>query len=172
LQRCRDDGKIQYIGCCNLTKELIDEANKSDSLESIQSLFNIVERGNAALLRNCFYLNMGCLIYGVLARGLFTGKYDRNFQFGENDTRFRDDRFKGEKLVRNLLVVDHLKKLGSLYRKSPAQVAVRWALDLPFVTCAILGIKDGGQVIENMRDCDWILDRDDWLSLDHLIDEL
>lgn len=170
LQRCRDEGKVQYIGCCNLTKELIKEANKYGSLASIQALFNVVERGNAALLRYCFHLNMGSLIYGVLGRGLFTGKYDRSSQFGENDTRSRDESFKGEKLMRNLLVVDQLRKLGNFYRKSTTQVAVRWALDLPFVTCAIIGIKNESQVEENVGGGDWNLDPANRLNLDYLID--
>jgi aryl-alcohol dehydrogenase-like predicted oxidoreductase len=167
LSRCRDAGKIRYIGCSNLPLALIDAARKIDCLISIQSQFNVTQRQNEDLLRDCFVArNMGVLVYGVLARGLFSGKYDSKSQFGENDTRAVDENFQGEKLTRNLLLVKELQKLGVFYEKSAAQIAMRWTLDSPFVTSALVGMKNVDQLVENIGALGWRLEEGDCKFLD------
>jgi aryl-alcohol dehydrogenase-like predicted oxidoreductase len=167
LSRCRDAGKIRYIGCSNLPLALIDAARKIDCLISIQSHFNVVQRQNEDLLRDCFISrSMGVLVYGVLARGLFSGKYDLKSQFGENDTRAIDGNFQGEKLTLNLSLANKLKKLGVLYQKSAAQIAIRWTLDAPFVTSALVGMKNMDQLVENIGALGWCLEEGDCKFLD------
>jgi aryl-alcohol dehydrogenase-like predicted oxidoreductase len=166
LERCREAGKIKHVGCCNFPLELIRKARKSCELVSTQSLFNLSHRDNEATLGDCSSsMRMSVFVYGVLARGLFSGKYDSNSKFGEDDTRAKDKDFSGEDLRRNLNIVEALKVLAEKHNKSPAQVAIRWVLDLPFVTCALVGAKTAVQVKENCGSVGWMLDESERQSL-------
>ncbi len=166
LMRCREQGKIRYIGCSNFDLGLVGEANDIADLASVQSLFNVAERQNEKILRACFdRYGIGSLAYGVLARGLFSGKYDRNSRFSKGDTRSQDVGFSGEKMGNRLKIFDKLSEIGGHYGKSPIQVAIRWVLDAPFITSAIVGLKTAAQLDENAAALGWSLDNAHWLSL-------
>ena len=159
LLTCRDQGKIKFIGCSNFSEGQLEDSNLYDQVISIQSEYSVTKRRNGALLQKCYQsFDMGVIIYGVLARGLFSGKYNSNSIFYENDTRSKDEEFRGRKLEKNLLKVNQLKEIARRYGKSPAQVAIRLALDQPFVTSGILGMKTIDQVKENAGAIGWTLD--------------
>jgi myo-inositol catabolism protein IolS len=169
LLRCREEGKIKYIGCCNLAADRIKTARTAGEMVSVQTLFNIIERENGALLRDCSGVyHMGTIVYGALMRGLFSGNYGVEAVFGEKDTRSVDDNFRCPKLGNNLCIVEQLKKLGRNYKKSSAQVALRWVLDSPFITSIIVGAKSAKQVIDNAGAVGWQLTDDHWRFLDEL----
>jgi len=138
-------------------------------MTAIQSLFNVIQRENESLLRDCTNLfHMGTLSYGALAGGLFSGKYDEKSAFGVNDILSIDENFKGSRLSQNLLFVEKMKEIGRYYDKSSAQVALRWVLDSPFITSIIVGSKSAKQVIENAGAVGWQLADEHWRLLDNL----
>ena len=166
LEKCQKAGKVRYIGCSNFSSKLVLEANKVQRLQSIQLLYSFAQRDWEAEIRKCFNrLKMGVIVYGVLGRGLFSGKYDLNAKFGQYDTRARDEDFQGQKFEKNLELVNILKKLGMRYGKTPSQVAIRWVLDNPCVTCALTGIKRPEQIAENTAAVGWKLLQEDWEML-------
>ena len=61
----------------------------------------------------------------------------------------------------NLKLVDKLKKIGDNYGKTPAQVAIRWILENPFVDCALTGITKPKEIVENSGAMNWKLSRKD-----------
>ena len=69
---------------------------------------------------------------GKLGQGILTGKYTKeNVCFESNDRRSRDIyvNFHGEKLMKNLEIVEHMKEIAEKYEKSVAAVAIRYILD-------------------------------------------
>lgn len=158
LRKCQEEGKIRHIGCSNFSMELILEASKTHRLESNQLLYNLAHRNSEKEISRCAEeLEMGILAYGALARGLFSGRYRLGASFGDNDTRGRDEEFRGEAFRKNLHWVDRLKEIGLAYGKSPSQVAIRWVLENENVTCAIVGAKNGMQIEENIGALGWRL---------------
>lgn len=169
LERCRESGKIRYAGCCNFPIELIEAAGSSDDLVSVQALYNIKKRENEKTMEECFYgRQMGVVAYEVLGRGLFSGKYVTTSSFGEKDTRSRDPEFIEEELERNVEISRVIAEVGSRYGKSAAQTAIRWALEKPFLTCALVGAKTQVQVEENAGAIGWSLDEEDLEILNSL----
>jgi aryl-alcohol dehydrogenase-like predicted oxidoreductase len=167
LEKCREAGKIKHIGCCNLSLELIKEATCSGKLVSVQTLYNVKRRENEGTLRKCFYgLGMGAITYEVLGRGLFSGRYGKSVSFGKNDTRTKEPEFYEDNLDANLNIGGLLAKVGERYGKSAAQVAIRWTLDKPFVTCALVGAKTPEQVEENVASVGCSLTEEDLEILD------
>ena len=162
LKKCQESGKIRYIGCSNITCELVKEMFKTHRIESIQFRYSVIYKDlETDMLRCIEKMNMGAIAYGVLLRGLLSGKYRINCKFKDNDTRKSDEDFKGEKLRRNFIVIDALKCVAERYNKTPSQVAIRWVLDNPAVTCALSGIKKAEQIVENSGALGWKLNEED-----------
>ncbi|MFB3883616.1 MAG: aldo/keto reductase [Thermodesulfobacteriota bacterium] len=158
LRKCQEAGKIQHIGCSNFSSDLILEFLSVKPMESLQTLFNMIENDSEPeILRLSNELRIGVIVYGVLARGLLTGKYGRDSKFGEGDTRSRDQNFQGKRLKAFLRVAEELKRIGLLYYKTPSQVAIRWVLENEHITCALTGIKDSKQVEDNVQALGWRL---------------
>jgi aryl-alcohol dehydrogenase-like predicted oxidoreductase len=172
LARCRDSGKIRYIGCCSLPSSLMDEACAFDELVSMQALYNIKRRENEKTMENCYFsCQIGVVAYEVLGRGLFSGKYGINSRFGDRDTRSRDPQFRGNELENNLEILQALTEVGRRYSKSAAQSAIRWVLEKPFVSCALVGAKSPFQVEENAGALGWSLDQMDLRCLNRIAGE-
>ena len=70
---------------------------------------------------------------GSLGQGILTGKYSRESRFGANDRRSREVyvNFHGEKLERNLRIVEVLRRISEAHGRSVAACAIRWILDTP-----------------------------------------
>lgn len=171
LEKCKQAGKIRYIGCSNFTYDLLLKASEVYRLESLQCEFNLMQKKQESEIKKCYNtLKIGIIAYGVLARGIFSGKYNSESSFDINDTRGRDENFYGEKLKRNLIIVNELKRISSFYKKTPSNVAIRWVLDVPVITSAIIGMKTDKQVVENSSALDWYLEKKDWKYLSKIAD--
>jgi aryl-alcohol dehydrogenase-like predicted oxidoreductase len=163
LEKCQKAGKIRHIGCSNFPYDLVLEANKTHRLRVIELMYSFAQRDLEADIKRSFEeLEMGTIAYGVLGRGLFSGKYDANAKFGRCDSRSRDENFQGEKLQNNLDIVRVLKKVADKYDKTPSQVAIRWVLDNPCLTCALTGARRPEQIVDNAGALGWNLQEKDW----------
>ncbi len=170
LLKCRDAGKILHIGCCNFSKELILRASNINRVESYQCLYNLTKRQHENIIKySSEELGISVLAYSVIGRGVFSAKYNKNSQFGENDTRINDPDFHGAQYDRNILIAEKLSEIGKKYGKSPVQVAIRWVLENFNVTCAITGSKTSEQISENVGSVGWSLEQSDMELNDSMI---
>ena len=109
---------------------------------------------------------LGVLIYGVLGQGMLPGKYDAEASFDESDRRGRLHHFSGQGIERSLRMVKGLNRVAARLRRTPGQVAIRWALDHPSVHCAIVGAKSPAQVDENAGAAGWEIPREERRELE------
>jgi aryl-alcohol dehydrogenase-like predicted oxidoreductase len=100
---------------------------------------------------------VGILARVPLASGILTGKITRDTKFAKDDHRSfnrrgeafdRGETFSGVELKVALGTVDEIKKLVP-GEATLTQMALRWILEFPAVTCAIPGAKRPEQVAEN-----------------------
>jgi aryl-alcohol dehydrogenase-like predicted oxidoreductase len=163
LEKCKAQGKIKHIGCSNFSYELILEAFNKSRLESLQVPYSIVQLNHENDIIRCVKkFNIGIVAYNVLGRGLLSGKFNVGSTFGEDDTRSNDENFIGQKFKRNLKIAEELSGIGSTYGKTGSQIAIRWVLDNPAITSAIIGIKNKSQLMENIGAVDWNLSGKDY----------
>jgi myo-inositol catabolism protein IolS len=165
LERCRAAGKIRYMGFSNMRGQ--EWGERLHHFSSSQLPYGLNQRSYTAEIDRLRSRGMSVLVYNVLSRGLFAREHEDRAVFGEADTRARDPEF-SERLRANQDIYAALKVIGDKYGKTPAQVAVRWALDTPGVTCALVGMKTERQVLENVGAAGWQLDTDDWAGLARL----
>jgi len=166
LLRCRDEGKIRWIGLSNMGAEFVERALTVGPVHALQVQFSLVDReAIAELLPLAERCGVTLVTWGSLAQGLLTGKYDFHSRFEPSDRRSRYENFIGPKFERNLQVVDRLVGIAQHLKRTPAQVALRWVLDYPGVGVALFGAKRPEQVDDNLGATGWRLSAADFASL-------
>jgi aryl-alcohol dehydrogenase-like predicted oxidoreductase len=152
-------GKLRHYG---VSVEKVEEAIKAieyPGVQSVQIIFNMFRQRPADLFfSEAQKRRVGILARVPLASGLLTGKLKRESAFASEDHRNfnrrgeafdRGETFSGVDYETGLPAVEALRPLvpagGTL-----AQLALRWILMFPAVTCAIPGAKRPAQVEENV----------------------
>lgn len=152
-------GKLRYYG---VSVEKVEEALKAleyPGVQSVQIIFNIFRQRP----RDLFFAEAQRRRVGILARlplssGMLTGKFTRSSAFSPEDHRAfnrqgeafdRGETFSGLDYETGLNAVETLRPLAPK-GATLAQLALRWILMFPAVTCAIPGAKLPAQVEENV----------------------
>ena len=166
LRRCRDEGKIRGIGVSNFSAEQLATACQVARVSAIQLQYSLVDREHVeSVLPIARKYGVPLVTWGSLAQGLLTGKYGAKDQFSKDDRRCRYENFRGQKHHDNLKVVEVLRGVASRLGKTPAQVAMRWLLDSPYVASVLFGAKRPLQVEDNVGASDWRLDKESYRLL-------
>jgi len=156
-------GKIRYYG---VSVEKVEEGLKAieyPAVQSVQIIFNIFRQRPAELFfREAERRRVGILARLPLSSGLLTGKFTRSSTFAPDDHRAfnrqgeafdRGETFSGLDYEVGLQAVEALRPLVPP-GQTMAQLALRWILMFPAVTCAIPGAKRPAQVEENVKAAD------------------
>ena len=156
-------GKIRYYG---VSVEKVEEALKAiefPDVQSVQIIFNILRQRPADLFfKEAKRKQVGILARVPLASGLLTGKFSPNSTFESDDHRSfnrhgeafdRGETFAGLEFNAGLQVIEKLRPLVP-EGFTMTQMALRWILMFPEVTCAIPGAKRPEQVAENAQAAD------------------
>lgn len=158
LVQCQEAGKVRHIGVSNFPLSLMQQAHQVQPLTAIEMQYNLLDRKiEDEVLPFCQKAQVGVLAYGPLAQGLLSGKFGAEARFDASDRRSRLPHFQGEAFRENLELVQRLREVGQSYGKTPAQVAIRWVLDHPAITCAIAGAKSTAQLESNAQALNWQL---------------
>lgn len=155
LQRA---GKIRHYG---VSVERVEEALKAleyPGVQSIQIIFNVFrQRPRELLFREAARRGVGILARLPLSSGMLSGRYTRDTRFDAQDHRTfnrhgeafdRGETFSGVDYETGLGAVEELRSLlpGGM---TLTQLALRWILMFPEVTCAIPGARRVEQIREN-----------------------
>ena len=156
-------GKLRHYG---VSVEKVEEALKAieyPGVQTVQIIFNMFRQRP----RDLFFAEAERRQVGILARlplssGMLSGKLTANSRFAANDHRAfnrhgesfdRGETFSGLDYEIGLQAVEALRPHvppGT----TMAEMALRWILMFPAVTCAIPGAKRPEQVDENLRAAD------------------
>ncbi len=156
-------GKLRYYG---VSVEKVEEALKAieyPNVQSVQIIFNILRQRPAELLfSRAQERKVGILARVPLASGLLSGKMSTASVFAKDDHRNfnrhgeafdRGETFSGVDFEVGLKAVERLKKLVPPEATLP-QLALKWILEFPAVSCCIPGAKRPAQVTDNVAASD------------------
>ncbi|MDZ7705648.1 MAG: aldo/keto reductase [Trueperaceae bacterium] len=136
------EGLIRYVGVSNYDEKQMAAFEKGRKLDALQPPYHLFRREvEERILPYAYEHDVGVLVYGPLAHGLLTGKYDPDEEFSEDDWRSQSDIFQGETFRRNLAVVDKLDAFAAERGYDVTQLAVAWVLANPAVDVAIVGAR-------------------------------
>lgn len=150
VARLIEQGKVRYAGVCNFSVELMTEAEKYVTLASNQVPYSMVKRGiEEDIVPYCLKNGKGILAYSPLQRGLLTGKMQAGYTFQPNDTRKGQVFYTDENLN---LINSFLQKLIPLAQAKNAtisQLVIRWTIEQPGITIALVGARNVSQAVQN-----------------------
>jgi len=134
-------GKVRAIGASNHTAARFAEAlavSKANGLaryETLQPLYNLVERGEyeGALQDLCVAEGIGVINYYALAAGFLTGKYRKL----EDASGARGGSVRGYCNPKGFGVLAALDKAVARLGGTPAQLALAWVMTRPGITAPI-----------------------------------
>ena len=165
LDSLKGEGKIRFYGLSNIHEEDYDEIKPFiGKIVSVQDEYSLACRKNEDNLRTlCRDYQMSPFTWGSLGQGILTGKYDKNTTFESNDRRSRDVyiNFHGEKLLKNLEIVEVMKTIAEVHNKSVSAVAIRFILDWIENSVVLVGAKRPAQIMGNIDGMDWNLSYDE-----------
>ncbi len=173
----RRAGKIRYAGCSNVAAwQLMSSLWTADRLrtlrfDAVQPRYNLLYREiEAELLPAAHEHGVGAVVFNPLAGGMLTGKYRRGeapregtrFTLGQAaqlyQTRYWQD-----------ATIDVVEKLAAdlASRGKPiTHVALRWVLDQPGVSAAIVGASRAAQLRDSLKALELTLDEADRAAVD------
>ena len=158
-------GKVRYIACSNyeawriMESLWLSETKDLARFECYQPQYSLVVRDiEEEIIPVCQRKGLGVVVWSPLAGGFLSGKY----QPGEQQvagTRSAE----GWAYPQRYFAPNADETLGVLLGvakeldRSPAQVAVRWVLEQPAITSAIIGARTVAQAGDNFKAAGWQL---------------
>ena len=156
-------GKLRYYG---VSVEKVEEALKAieyPNVQTVQIIFNMFrQRPLDLFFGEAMRRKVGIIARVPLSSGMLTGKMTRESSFQEDDHRRfnrhgesfdRGETFSGFDYETGLQAVEELRPLVPA-GMTMTQMALRWILMSPAVTCAIPGAKRPSQAEENIQAAD------------------
>jgi len=145
-------GKIRAAGVCNYSALQMVEAEETINLASNQVPYSMVERSiEEELVPYCYNNNKSIIAYSSLQRGLLTGKILPDHKFAPGDHRPTTSFFKPENIRRIDIFLDRLKPLARLKGALLSQLVIRWTIEQPGITIALVGARNKEQAIQNAK---------------------
>ena len=172
LIKLKKQGKIRFFGLSNIHKEDAKELGDcKGQFITFQDEYSLACRKNEKdMFGLAEALDLTPMTWGSLGQGILTGKYDSTVTFERNDRRSRDIyvNFHGEKLLKNLKIVDQMKGVAEKYDKPLSAIAIRFILDYFKESVVLCGAKRPSQILGNIKAADWHLDKIDLERLEKI----
>lgn len=150
-------GKIRHVGLSNETAwgsmQYLEYAKKHDlpRMVSIQNEYSLLCRlFEPELAEVSLYEDLGLLAWSPLATGLLTGKYaDGNLPAGSRWTLLKDPTARNSEYAHK--AVDAYLDIAKRHDLDPAQMALAFVNQQPFVTANIIGATSMAQLKANIE---------------------
>lgn len=172
LQDLRREGKIRHFGLSNLGSEALQDLKPyRGQFVSLQNQYSLACRDHEQdMITMSEEMDLNPMTWGSLGQGVLTGKYDRHATFGSDDRRSREIyvNFHGEKLLKNLQIVEVLRQVAARYNKPVSAVAVRFILDNLPGSVVLSGAKRPEQILANGEALGWKLDEEMLRELEYI----
>lgn len=148
MHRLYRKGLIRAIGVSNYLPEQMELFRQAAPLHVCQPPHNLFERGaEAETLPYCRDRGITSLTYGVLCRGLLSGRMRADTRFATDDLRRIDPKFRAPRFPEYLRTVELLDRFArERFDRRVVQLAARWALDTPGVDVVLWGMRRAAHV--------------------------
>jgi aryl-alcohol dehydrogenase-like predicted oxidoreductase len=153
---------VRYIGLSEVGAQTIRRAAAVHPICDLQIEYSLISRRiEQDILPTCRDLGIGITAYGVLSRGLISGRYDPSRTPTGGDIRGRMPRFREENLRQNLELVDRLREIAKARGASTAQIAIAWVLSRGDDIVPVIGARRRDQLEEALGALDLDLGPED-----------
>lgn len=155
VQRLIEQGKVRYAGVCNYDAEQMKAAESAICIASNQVPYSMVNRGiEEVVVPYCLANKKAILAYSPLERGLLTGKIKPGHHFQEGDHRAQHRYFNEDNIKRVNAFLDKLRPMAADKGASLSQLVLRWTIEKPGITVALVGARNAEQAVQNAKAVD------------------
>lgn len=173
VERLIEQGKVRYAGVCNYDAALLEDAAKVTNLVSDQIPYSMVNRGmDRDTIPYCMRNQKSVIVYSPLERGLLTGKMYPGYSFAEGDHRKNNPFFTDENIKKTETFLEKLKPLADEKGATLSQLVIRWTIEHPGITVALVGARNSEQAIQNAKAADVVLTAEEIQFINQQIDQL
>jgi aryl-alcohol dehydrogenase-like predicted oxidoreductase len=167
-------GKVRYIGCSNYTGYRLVESlwsadkNRTHRFEAVQLQWSLAVRdAEREVVPACRAFGLGTLVWGPLASGFLSGKYQRG-QSPPEGSRLGawQDTYKKYDNERSWNLLDVAGNIAKRRETTHAAVALAWLLSRPEVSTIIIGARTVTQLEDNLKGAELKLSQEDIKELD------
>ncbi|MCD7824872.1 MAG: aldo/keto reductase [Clostridiaceae bacterium] len=170
LERMKQKGYIRAYGLSNIHEDDLPELKEHKGrFVSMQDEYSLACRKNEDDLFDLSrQLELTPMTWGSLGQGILSGKYTEDSVFGADDRRSRDVyvNFHGDKLKKNLQIVERMRPIAEKHGVSVSSVAVRFILDHIPDSVVLVGVKRPAQMLDNVSSMGWTLATEELNELD------
>lgn len=165
LEKYKQKGYIRYYGLSNIYEKDFEELQiYVGKFISFQDEYSLACRKNEEDMKKIQKeLQMTSMTWGSLGQGILTGKYTKDAVFDANDRRSREIyvNFHGDKMLKNLEIVDVMRPIAEKYNKPISAVAIRFILDYLEDSVVLCGAKKPSQILSNAEGADWNMQKEE-----------
>ncbi len=146
-------GYVRHIGLSEVGPDTIRRAAAVHPISDLQIEYSLISRGiESEILPTCREHGIGITAYGVLSRGLLSGRYSADASPQGGDIRGRMPRFQSENLRHNLALVEELRRVAEDMDARPpatvAQIAFAWVRSRGEDIVPLIGARRRDQLVE------------------------
>lgn len=170
LQLLIRQGKIRAGAVSNYSVDQMAEALKTYHIASNQIPYSMVNRAiEKDSVPFCIENNIGILAYSPLQRGLLTGKFKKDHNFSEGDSRPATPYYKEPNLSRIIEFTQKLKTIADDHNVTLSQLVLNWTKEQPGITCVLAGARNPQQVLDNVKASGFKLSNDVMSKINSMI---
>lgn len=140
-------GYVRHIGLSEAGSDTIRRANAVHPITDLQIEYSLFSRGiEKSILPTCRELGIAVTAYGVLSRGLLSGRWTKDRAITPGDFRANAPRFSGENLDKNLTLVEALTAIAKERGATISQLAIAWVLSRGEDIFPVIGARTPAQL--------------------------
>jgi aryl-alcohol dehydrogenase-like predicted oxidoreductase len=160
-------GHLRQIGLSEVGAETIRRAHAVHPISDVQIEYSLISRGpEGDVLDTCTELGIGVTAYGVLSRGLLSGRWTADRKLAGGDFRAFSPRFQGANLAHNLGLVEALRAVADARGATVAQVAIGWVLSRGDGVLPLVGARRRDRLAEALGVLDVTLGVEDLAAIE------
>ena len=123
------EGKVRFLGLCEVGAANIRRAHKTFPVSAVQSEYSLWERNlESDIVPVLRELGIGLVPFSPLGRGFLTGAVKRAEEYPATDFRHGDPRFQGENFDANVRAAQVVQDIAADLGAKAGQVAIAWLL--------------------------------------------
>jgi aryl-alcohol dehydrogenase-like predicted oxidoreductase len=164
-------GKIRAIGVSNFSRQQMHLFRQVAPIHTAQPPYNLFEReSDKEVLPYCLWHGIATFAYGPICRGLLSGRMKSDTRFEGDDQRNTDPKFQRPRYGQYLRAVERLDRFAQdNFGKRVMHLALRWVLDQPGVSVALMGARRPAQLDPVTEVMGWTLTHDAIAEIDRIV---
>jgi aryl-alcohol dehydrogenase-like predicted oxidoreductase len=160
-------GWVRHIGLSEVGAGTLRRAAAVHPISDLQIEYSLISRGiEADILPTARELGIGVTAYGVLSRGLLSGRWSGTREVSAGDFRGYSPRFQGKNLSDNLALVEALRAVAEARGVTVAQAAIAWVLAQGPDIVPVIGARRRDRLAEALAAIDVKLSAQDLTAIE------